>query len=271
MKVFWFSLSIFFLFHLPGTAQLHFNATSGAYSNALGGASIHLTHMDGAFNNQSGLAEMDQFGFILGSEVRFLIEDLAAVGIGVAFPIQKIGTVGIVASNLGFDAYREQKIGVAYARKLSSKINLGAQIDYLNTTIENFGSRGLVTAEIGFQINIGEKYKLSTHIFSPAKISLLDEYNDINSRIRVGGQYMPSETISIIIEVDKWLLNPVSVHGGINYNISDQLSFRIGASTNPGLFSIGIGYAIGGRIGVDGGYTYYQEIGSTPSFSIKSQ
>ena len=39
----------------------------------------------------------------------------------------------------GSGNYNEQKIGLAYAKKLAKRLALGAQVDYLRTSIAGYG------------------------------------------------------------------------------------------------------------------------------------
>jgi len=250
--------------------QLYYNPTSGAKSNAMGGANVTNEGIDAIFNNPAGLAGIEKLSFIASSEMRFLQNDVVAFGAGVTIPTKGFGNFGLSVSNLGLAEYKEQKIGLSYARPLSDKLDLGAQIDLLNTSIENFGSKTLFTFELGVQADLGSKFKIGAHLFSPAKISLLEEDNDINTSLSIGAEYNPSKKISIILHIQKWLQNPMSAKLGVDYKLIDNVSIRFGFSTNPDTYGIGIAYGINDSFSIDGGYNIHPILGSTPSFSIKN-
>ncbi len=253
------------------SAQLHYSATQGAYSNAIGGASAHLNNIDAIFSNQAGIADIDSISFIASSELRFSVTELGAAGIGVVIPTNSFGSFGINIQNFGFAEYKEQKLGIAYARKLFPNFNLGAQIDLLNTSIEGFGNKVLATFELGVQAKLGENFRLGAHIFSPGNIELLESDNNVNSRIRIAASYFPSQKVTIALEVDKWLQNEVSIKAGIDYKVINNLHVRLGANTNPASFGIGVAYNIGKSFSIEGTYVANNQLGYTPSFSVKSE
>jgi len=251
-------------------AQLHFQGTQGSISNGLAGTGATLDGIDAIFNNQAGLTSIDSFSFIVASEARFLADDLLNIGVGVAIPFGSSGVFGLSAINQGLGDFREQKIGLSYARSLLSNFQMGVQFDLLNVSILNFGNRTTGTFELGFITEIGTKFSLGAHIFSPVLISITEEDNDVNSRLRVGGSYAPSEKVKVHLELDKWFQNPLSVRGGFEYQATPDIGIRLGMSTQPVLYSVGISYNIFKSFSIDGAYGTHPILGGTPSMTLKS-
>ncbi len=250
-------------------SQLHFNAIQGATATGMAGHGTLLEGVDGLFNNQAGITSNENISFIVASELRFLTPGLTTFGAGITIPANGKGVFGLSVSNLGLEEYTEQKIGVAYARKLVEALSLGVQFDWLNTNIVNFGSTSAFTAELGFIASIGEKFKIGSHIFSPVKIALTDEDNDVNTRIRFGASYVPSDKLRVLFEVDKWQQNPLSVRGGFEYLLQENINLRFGASSNPTLYSVGLSYHFSKALHFDGSYSFHSVLGSSPSLTIK--
>jgi len=169
-------LQLIALLYLSNVAlgQLHFSATGGALSNGMAGNGVTLTGVDAIFNNQAGLTDIEKFSFIASTELRNSIPDLIGFGAGISLPVEGFGVFALSASNLGLADYKEQKIGLAYARSLFSNFDIGLQLDLLNTSIVNFGSRTTGTFELGFLADFGKKFKIGAHIFSPVAISILN-------------------------------------------------------------------------------------------------
>ncbi len=262
-------LTFFMLAH-HATAQLHFNATSGALSNGMAGNGVTLSGIDAIFNNQAGLAEVEKFSFIASTELRNSIPDLISFGAGVSIPVEGFGVFGLSASNLGLADYKEQKIGLAYARSLFSNFDLGVQLDLLNTSIVNFGNTMTGTFELGFMADFGSKFKIGGHIFSPIKIAILDQDNDVNSRLRIGGSYTPSKKVRVLLELEKWFQNDLNIKGAFEYKLVENIAVRMGMSSNPALYSIGLSYNIIGDLSVDGAYSTHPALGGTPSLTLKN-
>ena len=262
--------TLFLILNTPLFSQLHFNATGGALSNGMAGNGVTLTGVDALLNNQAGIAKTEKLSFIVSTELRHSIPDLIAFGAGVSIPWDGYGVFGISASNLGLADYKEQKIGLAYSRSLFNNFDLGIQFDLLNTSILNFGSRTTGTFELGFIADFGTKFKIGGHIFSPVSISITDEANDVNSRLRIGGSYSPSEKVKVLLELDKWYQNDLTVRGGFEYQMVENIAVRLGMSSNPVFYSIGLSYNVFGDFSLDGGYGVHSILGSTPSLSIKN-
>lgn len=266
--------AIFLLFLLFSAsvshAQLHFQATPGGISNGLAGTGATLNGIDAIFNNQAGLASIDSFSFIISSETRFNFPDLTNIGAGLALPIGKNGVFGLSAANQGLGDLKEQKIGLAYARSLFSNFEMGVQFDLLNVSILNFGNRTTGTFELGFMADIGSKFKIGGHIFSPVTISIIEQNNDVNSRLRIGGSYAPSEKVKVHLEIDKWQQNPLTVRGGFEYMASNSIGIRFGMSSQPVFYSVGLTYNLFNNFSLDGAYSTNANLGGTPSLTLKS-
>ena len=265
-------LNIIIILCLSNSAigQVHFNATGGALSNGMAGNGVTLTGVDAIFNNQAGIADIEKFSFIASTELRNSIPDLVGFGVGISLPVDGFGVFALSASNLGLADYKEQKIGLAYARSLFNNFDLGLQLDLLNTSIVNFGSRTTGTFELGFMADFGTKFTIGAHIFSPVTVSILNEDNDVNSRLRIGGSYTPSNKVRVLLELEKWFQNDLTVKGGFEYQLVENIAVRIGMSTNPVFYSVGLSYNIFGDLLIDGAYSTHATLGGTPSFSIKN-
>ncbi len=264
--IFWFLL--FTTTYLK--AQLHFNATSGALVNGMAGIGVNSTGVDAIFNNQAGIISNKKISYILTSELRNDIPDLIAVGAGMTIPLKNLGVFGLSASNLGLADYKEQKIGLAYAKSLFHNFDMGVQLDLLNTSILNFGNRITGTFELGFIAHIGSKFNIAGHIFSPIVVSITNQNNDVNARLRLGGSYQPTSKANVFLELDKWYQNDLSIKGGFAYQIVDKISIRMGMSTKPSIYSIGLSYNLFQNISIDGAYSTHPTLGGTPSIAIKN-
>lgn len=249
-------------------AQQGNSPARGAQSLAMGGLGINLEGTDALFNNQAGLTSIEGFALQLNSERRFNLNELTAIALGVAYEAGDLGVFGIQISNFGFELYQEQKIGIAYARKLSKLLSIGLQMDWFNTTIETFGSKSLYTFELGIQANVTEEIQLAAHLFNPGQQEL-NEHSEIPTRLRLGLRYNISDGLYFISEADKRLDSPLNIHTGISYKIINSLDLRAGFNTNPGIFSFGLAYYINDKFSLDGAYSYHENLGYTPGLSIK--
>ena len=102
--------------------------STDARSNGVANASVAFTGINSILNNQAGLAELENMGFLLSAEQRFVLNDLNNFGVGFAIPTNS-GTFGISVNYFGFEDFNQSKIGLVYARKLMEKLSVGIQFD----------------------------------------------------------------------------------------------------------------------------------------------
>src|SRR5438045_1084491 len=110
----------------------------GAYSN---------NHID-VFSfhaNQAALAKLNNISAGIYGEKRFLLNELGLYDAAIAIPTSS-GNFGIDARYYGFADYNESQIGLAYARSLGNKVDVGVQFNYYNIRVAGYGN---ASSEIG--------------------------------------------------------------------------------------------------------------------------
>ncbi|MEO1435524.1 MAG: hypothetical protein AAFV80_08325 [Bacteroidota bacterium] len=258
--IFFLCLSADFIF-----AQGGFSAQTGARSRAMGGAAVTQQDVFSLFSNPAGVAHLESLSFGISGENRFLQEGLNQYQAAVALP-SGFGGFGLSVQYFGFELYNEQKIGLAYARKLTDFLSIGVQFDYLSVNIQEFGNKGAFTFEAGIQSNFKEQFYFGAHVFSPARVSLTDD-DLLPTVMTVGGAWKASDKLLLAVDVEKDIDLPVSFQGGLEYFIVDQLALRAGVSTAPVENHFGLGIYLG-QLRIDLSSSYHQTLGVTPSASI---
>src|SRR5215467_14322871 len=112
--------------------------TGGARSLSLGTASLTLSHPYSILNNQAAMAFEKEISFALYAENRFLQKELGYYSGGLTLPT-KSGVFGLAVNYSGFDLYNEKKLGLAYGRLFTKNVSGGIQIDYLATSLSEYG------------------------------------------------------------------------------------------------------------------------------------
>ena len=240
-------------------------ANAGARGLAMGDASVTFRDINSIFSNQAGLGFLTELSGTVFGESRFLVPEIKLIHGGFAYPTPS-GTFGINLSYYGYDQYNEQKIGIAYARKLLDELTIGAQIDYISTRIQEYGNSSNFTFELGVQAQLLEVFRIGAHVFSPVRIKITEE-DIIPTIIKIGAAWEGSEKVLISAEVEKDIDFPVSFKAGLEYLVVDQLALRAGVSTEPVQNSFGIGLYLGG-LRIDLATAYHQVLGFTPSIGI---
>lgn len=259
-----FSLILFSFAELA--AQNGLNYAAGARGLAMANASTAFQDINSIFSNAAGLASLEKSGISLFAEQRFAVSEIKSVHAGFAHPT-KSGTFGVRVQYYGFEDYNEQSIGLSYARKLLDKLSLGAQINYLNFRIPEYGNRGLVTFDIGLQSQILEDLRIGFHLANPIEQEIVVDDN-LPTVFKVGIAYNPSKKVMLTLEGEKDIDFETRVKGGIEYWLVDALALRLGFASNPGTFSFGAGYDISEKLKIDFGASYHQILGFSPGIGI---
>jgi len=239
-------------------------SSGGAKGIAMGNSGVAFSDINALFSNQAGLVGVENLEFTIFGEQRFFLSELQMVRAGVAIPSNS-GTFGLSLEYFGFDQYNEQKIGLCYARKLSPKFALSGQVDYFNTRIAEYGNQGTLTFELGAQYTILKNLVIGTHIYSPIEVKLNEDYS-IPSLYRLGLAYYPSSKVLISAEVEKDLDYAAVFRVGLEYVAAEGFFLRIGAASNPSLFSFGLGYHKK-QLKIDVGTAYHLDLGFMPALS----
>lgn len=242
-------------------------AALGAQSVGLGGSSVMFENSNSIFSNQAGLAALRKMEFSINSEQRFLLSEIRAISAGGALPVGKSGTFGLGLQYYGFKAFNEQRVSLGYGRKISNKLALGASFIWSNTSIPEYGNKGVFTFDLGLMAHISSKVSFGAHIFNPLR-SKITEGEALPSIIKLGLRYQPSSVVRIIGEVEKDIEYGIRTRWGTEYDVLDQLVLRFGLATQPTEFSFGFGYKVKNKIQIDVAASYHQVLGITPSLGV---
>ncbi len=246
--------------------QIGYQMVTGAQSMSLGGASVGFQNEQAIFHNPAGLVGVTRSSILLASEIKFGLKDLKPIGMAFILPISS-GVFGFSFQNYSFDSYRESKLAMAYARQLSSKFNIGVQLDYMRLKIDEYGSTNLLTFEIGCNTLIIKDLVLSAYIFNPLSVRL-NEVERTPSVFRLGLNYLLNTKVLVCLETEKDINFPASYKFGLAYKAVESLTLRCGFRTAPSVFSFGFGYVFNAHFTADLALNNHPYLGLTPAFSL---
>lgn len=248
-------------------AQVGNNAYLGTHSVGMGGVGATFMDINAANANQAGLAYLEGWAVGLNASRRFFNTSLNDLQFGVAIPT-KSGTFGLSVNHFGFEAYNYQKIGLAYARKLTKSFSIGAQVDYIGARFGDpyYPALHKVTFELGVLGVFSKKFRLGAHVFSPVQIALT-EGDKIPTILKVGACYSPSSHFDFHLDVTKDLMMPFNFSTGLNYKIVKQFGLQAGFQTSPTQFTLGFNADIKSfRLSL--ATAYHQVLGLSPSIGF---
>ncbi len=220
--------------------------------------------IDALFGNQAGLSFLEDPAITANAFQRFGLSELGNYSIGAALPME-MGTFGLLIDYYGFEGYNEKKINLSYARKLFENLSIGAQFDFFQVSIPEYGNANSFTFEFGLMSKLTRDLYLGAHIINPIKADKIAGVEEFPLVFNLGLLYKPSEKLHINLEFEKDLDQQEDIKLGIDYKIMNILYARIGAATGPSRFAFGLGIEILDKLRFDLGSTYHNVLGFSPA------
>jgi hypothetical protein len=249
-----------------GISQLSYTNAGGAQNMMIGGIRSTIEGIGGLYGNTAGITTIDKWAVDASFERRFGINELNQISLATGFS-SKYGSAGLVISHMGYSEYNEQKIGLAYGRKLGQDFSLGGQIDWLSVNVNSQGQISRFTFDLGVLYQLSKSVLLGAHIFNPFNASWSD-ISDIGTRYRTGILYKPSQKVDIMVEVDKLLYRPVDLKIGVVYHPSKLLDIAVGTNTTLGIFSGGVVVRPFSSTKIYGAYSSHNQLGGSSGMSL---
>jgi hypothetical protein len=254
------------LFFSKTKAQILLTDVSSAQSAATCDATVAQTGIVALFNNQAGLADMQTLSGVVASEWRFGVKDLKPIAFGLVLP-SKSGVFGFTLNHFSFENTREDVVGVAFAKKMSPKLNASLRLNATNYSVNEYGSTLLLSFELGMNYLLFEQIKIGFHVKNPLQ-QKLNESDFTPSVFRLGLAYQVNESVNLTLETAKDNFNAADFRLGLSYKVAQSLTLRTGFGSAPTRFAFGLSYFLSEKFAIDLGLSSYSALGLTPSVSL---
>ena len=233
----------------------------------LGAYSINHVDVFSFTSNQASLAQLKSAAGGVYGEKRFLLSAANMYTAVVALPTRQ-GNFGLQADYFGFTNYNESQIGVAYARNLGSKLDIGIKFNYYSFKIPAYGDASTVNFEIGAIAHLSDKLHAGVHVYNPVggKLSKQDD-EKLSSSYSFGLGYEASDNFFVSTEIIKEESQPVNVNVGFQYNFIKQFFVILGIATETTNTYAGAGISWKNfRLDVSG--SYHPQLGFSPGLLL---
>lgn len=250
--------------HVRGQT-LHRPVTA-AYSGQ-GAYSAHHADIFSAMANPAALVQVEHAAVALFAERKFLLNELnkyTAIG---GFSTSS-GHIGFCAAYSGFAGYNETGLGLIYARKLGTKIDIGARFDYNSIRISNYGNAAAISFQAGTVMHLTEKIHAGLYVDNPVGGKFGGNNREkIPSLYAAGIGYEASSQFFFGMQIEKEEDQPVNVNTGIEYKLISYLLARAGISSATSSAYIGCGFLLRSfRIDITTGY--HPQLGISPGLLV---
>ncbi|HET9744911.1 MAG TPA: hypothetical protein VFP97_04300 [Chitinophagaceae bacterium] len=232
----------------------------GAYSN---------NHVDvfSFTNNQASLSQMKNVSAGAYGERRFMLDELSLYQLAIAVPT-KSGNFGVRAGYFGFSEYNESQIGLAYARKLGTKLDVGVQFNYNGVHAGGYGNASAVNFEIGTILHLTDKLNGGVHAYNPVGGKFGKNAEEkLASIYTIGLGYEASDKFFVSAGIEKEENQPVNVNAGMQYRFLPQVMARAGIATNTSNVYAGVGLFLK-TFRIDVVASHHPQLGITPGLLL---
>ncbi len=232
----------------------------------LGAYSTKHTDVFSYLNNQAALATLKTPSAGVYGERRFLLSATNNYTAAVAIP-SSMGNFAINIRYFGFKNFNENQIGLAYARSLGAKVDVGVQFNYYGYKVPSYNSASTVNAEVGVVVHLTDKLNAGIHVYNPVggQFSKTDE--KLTSAYKFGIGYDASDRFFVSAELVKEQDYPVNVNMGMQYRFEKLLFARAGLATASSVGYAGVGIAWNNlRLDLSG--SYHPQLGLSPGLLL---
>ena len=227
-------------------------------------------NINAMYGNQAGLAFIDQTTISLNALQRFGLSELGNYSLVAALPLD-VGSFGVGLDYFGFEGYNERKIALAYSRKLLENLSIGAQFNFFQLTIPEYGNQNALNFEIGLISKILDNLYLGAHLVNPVRADKVSGVEEFPLVFNLGLLYRPTDKLQLHLEFEKDLDKEENFKIGLDYQVAKILYLRLGAGTGPSNFSFGLGIDILDQLRFDFGSAYHNVLGFSPAGGLVYQ
>lgn len=194
------------------------------------------------FYNPSIIGTLDSTQVSFSHTNLYSIPELTYQTFSAGFKPGRFGGFGIGYSQFGFSLYRESELMLTHGFKTATPLYFGYTIKNNSISIERYGSASFLSADIGVLSEVSDFLSLGfsgRNIFSQTIGSTPEKPE---STMKFGAGIYPVENIFATLEWVKPDSGVDALKAGFEVYFTKNFAFRAGATTNPGRYSLGIGF-----------------------------
>jgi hypothetical protein len=217
--------------------------------------------------NQAALAATKHSGIGVFGERRFMLKETSVYTLATSLPT-RLGNFGIQVNYAGFKNFRENKIGLAYARRLGKLVDVGVQFNYYGYNIPAYGKASAINFEIGAMLHLTDKLNAGIHVYNPVGGKFGKGSDEkLAAAYKAGLGYDVSDKFFISSEIIKEEGKAVNVIAGLQYRFAKQLFAKAGFISESTIAYAGAG--IGWKnLRLDISSSYHPQLGFSPGILL---
>jgi hypothetical protein len=217
--------------------------------------------------NQASLMQAKSAGAGVFGERRFMLRETSVYTLGATMP-SRLGNFGIQINYAGYKNFNENKIGVAYARRLGRLIDVGVQFNYYGYRIPAYGNASAINFEIGALLHLTDQLLAGLHVYNPVGGKLgKNSAEKLASAYKFGLGYDVSDKFFISAEIIKQEDKAINVTAGLQYQFAGQFFIKAGFMSESTAAYAGAGIAWK-KLRLDISSSYHPQLGFSPGILL---
>ncbi|MCV9386587.1 hypothetical protein [Reichenbachiella ulvae] len=242
------------------------NYSMGARSAALAGSSLTLSDEWALFNNIGALADHQHLSVFGTYKNLYGISELSSIAAGATLPLWN-GTLGLGAYRFGGDLLNEQRVNLGFSNRFGI-VSLGLNVSYYQLNIENGGRSQNFMIDFGGRAEITPQLLFGAHISNINQAEITEDTGElVPTYMKSGLSYRPITSLMINAEVEKNLDDPMILKLGLEHQLINMLSLRLGFRTEPFISNFGLGFSPH-KIKIDYSYSIHKDLGDIHQISF---
>jgi hypothetical protein len=224
------------------------------------------------FANPAGITGLEAPAAGIYFEQRFMLSELTYGSAGAIYPFMGQHAIGLEIRSFGFDAFRQNQIGLAYGVTVLERLSIGIKAKYANLNLFDYGAAGVFLLDAGLHVQINDQVSVGAvgQNLNRARITTsLGGVEQTPTVLQTGVSYRPVETVLLLAEVRKEEAYDPSFRGGVEYAVTPTIHARVGGGVQPLLLTGGLGINWEG-IALDLAFSYTERFAS-PHLSLSYQ
>lgn len=214
----------------------------GGRSNGMGGAYTAINgDIESIAYNSAGLMNIEKLNAFFSTKKLYDIDDLKHSAIGVGYGNNKLGGVGFLYEEVGYDLHKEKTYQLSYGRKINRFMGLGCNLKIYEINITNFGSDRAVGVDFGYLSRIYEKlyFGINAKNFNNPKIGTTIQ-KSLNKSVTAGLAYQ-ARKFTISLDAMKEPDYDLQFRAGAEIILFNVIAMRYGYNNDPKRNFYGIG------------------------------
>jgi hypothetical protein len=250
-----------------GYAQVASEAVGARYL-ALGAYSSHNVDIYATRANPASLAQLKQAAVAVYGERRFELENLNLYTASVGLPTNS-GNFAVHGSYFGFNLSNQTQLSLAYGRKITDKVDVGAAFHYQQISQAGiYGKANAITGSVGLLLHLTDKIHAGINAYNPIRAAYdKDKEERLPSQYSLGIGYDASDNFFVSAEIVKSEGHNVNVNAGFQYQFVKQFFVRMGIATFTSNYFAGLGFRLK-DFRLDIASSYHPQLGFSPGLLL---